>query len=671
MSQELRRSFAQVVVSSGLTISRIVPLASSDLAAFVGRAKERYVRTHRQGSMATVCAAILFDALRSDIEKTERRNVTSFSRPQLRDAMAAHPAWEGKAFEETSFNTIPEDLGEQLQQFTHDDFAEGRTWKIRFAGPTKKFRVNKETRELFLEVTAEAAESSAETTALRPRRLKRWHWATAGVVTLALATFLVAPRVREQPVPAPPREQTLAIVPFRLLTPDPQLQFLGIGIADAVITRVSNLEPVRVRPTAAVLRYATENRDPQSIGREVAADYVLAGTLQTAPNSIRANVQLVRTSDGAAVWGQQVDVARDELLSLEDTIAARVAAALHVRLSDEHRARLARHATHVPAAYEHYLRGRAALLQLTRTDTETAVREFEQAIALDPRYAAAHAGLANGAAQMRIRFAPTGDSQRWADRAKEEASRAVALAPDLAEAHEALAAVYRFDEFDWESVMEESGRAIALNPDLELPHHYRGAAAFHLGLLDLAEREAHIALDLNRTRPFEPLRILGVAALARGNWALAEDYLSEVGRKSDIGDWYEAVALFQLGRRADAEGLLRERGGGETRQARATAVLASLLAATGRAAEARDLTQLASRGLVDHHVAYSIGVVYAQLGDREMALTWLKRAIETGFPCYPFFVSDPLLAPLRSDASFRAVLRELEVKHAEWQRKYR
>lgn len=671
MSQELRRSFAQLVASSGLTICDIVQPGSADLAAFVGRAKERYVRTHRQGSMATVCAMLLFDALQRDVETSERRHVTSFGRQELRDAMAAHPAWEGKAFEETSFNTVPEDLGEQLEQFVHEDFAEGRAWKVRFAGPTKKFRTNKATRELFLEVTAAPAEASAEATTPRPSRIRRWHWGAVGIAILALAAVLIAPYVREKPVPIPPREQTLAVVPFRLLTPDTQLHFLGIGIADAVITRVSNLEAVHVRPTTAVLRYATGDRDLQSIGREVVADYVLAGTLQTAPNRIRANVQLVRTSDGAAVWGEQVDVARDDLLALEDTIATRVAASLHLRFSDEHRARLARHNTQAPAAYEHYLRGRAALLQLTKAETEGAVRDFEEAIRIDPRYAAAHAGLANAAAQMRIRFASAGESRKWAERAKEEASRAVALSPDLAEAHEALAAVYRFDEFDWERVMDESGRAIALNRDLELPHHYRGAAAYHLGLPDLAEREARIALDLNRARPLEPVRILGVSALSRGDWRAAEEYLGEVGRRSDIADSAEAMALFQLGRRADAEALLRQTGGGETRQARATAVLASFLCATGRAPEGRELIERATGGLIDHHVAYSIGVAYAQLGDRANAMVWLKRAIETGFPCYPFFVADPLLEPLRNDASFRALLHELESKNAGWRRKYR
>src|SRR5712691_5326442 len=259
-------------------------LDGAALAASIGRAKERYVRTHRQGSMATVCAMILFDALRADIEGSGRGQITSFGRQQLRDAMAAHPAWEGKAFEETSFNTVPEDLGEQLQQFVHEDFANGRTWRFRFAGPTKKFRRDQSTRELFLEMEHEPA---AEVT--KPPNRRAWLWPLIAFV-LALGALLpfISPRKKSPPVAAA-REVVLAVVPFRLLTPDPQLQFLGTGIADAVITRASNLEPARVRPTIAVLRYANSDRDPQAIGRELGADYVLTGTLQAAKDSIRSS----------------------------------------------------------------------------------------------------------------------------------------------------------------------------------------------------------------------------------------------------------------------------------------------------------------------------------------------------------------------------------------------
>lgn len=625
--------------------------------------------------MATVCALILFDALRSDVESSDRRQITSLSRPQLRDAMAAHPAWEGKAFEDTSFNTVPEDLGEQLQQFVHEDFAAGQTWRFRFAGPTKKFRKDQTTRELFLEIEYEASPQSSVVAPPLPQsgesRRKTWLRVAPVIVAAAAALFVLTPhRTRTAPL-QPAREVTIAVVPFRLVTPDPQLQFLGVGIADAIITRVSNLEPVRVRPTATVLRYANSDHDAQSIGRDLGADYVLAGTLQETKDLIRSSVQLVRSADGASVWGQQFDVPRSDLLALEDAIASRVAASLHLRLSDEHRDRLARHGTHDPAAYEHYLRGRGTLLQLTKEDTERAIREFEAAVALDPRYAAARAGLANAAAQMRKGFASGEESKHWGARAKEEAARALELAPDLAEAHEALAAVYRYDEFDFERVMDESGRAIALNPDLGLPHLYRSAGAFHLGLIDTAEREARAGIDLDRERPIEAVRLLGASALARGKWSDAENYLSEVTRRSDIGEYYEALALFHLGRVRDAEVLLRREGGGETRQARAHAALASILGATHRVAETQALADRTASGYIDHHVAYSLGVAYGQLGDHAKAVQWLTRAVETGFPCYPFFQTDPLLEPVRGDAAFRALVDDLRRRHERWGRKYR
>ena len=100
--------------------------------------------------MATVSALILFDALRRDLSASGRKSITAFSRPQLRDAMAAHPAWEGKAFEETSFNTVPEDLGEQLEQFAHEDFVGGHRYRFRFRGPTRKFRNDKSSKSLSL-----------------------------------------------------------------------------------------------------------------------------------------------------------------------------------------------------------------------------------------------------------------------------------------------------------------------------------------------------------------------------------------------------------------------------------------------------------------------------------------------------------------------------------------
>jgi TolB-like protein len=503
--------------------------------------------------MATVSAMILFDALRQDVSASGRKSITSFSRQQLRDAMAAHPAWEGKAFEETSFNTVPEDLGEQLEQFSHEDYAGDRNYRFRFRGPTRKFREEKSSRELYLEVRSEPLEQKSTSSAATRR-------STLVVVMTVLVIAIIASIAtvvkRPHPAAVKPKNATLAVLPFRLLETDSELRFLEVGIADAVITRLSNVELVRVRPTTAILRYQNRETDLQRVGHELAADYLLSGTLQTAGDRIRAGVQLIHVDDGAAIWGEHFDLPRSDLLSLEDAIADRVALSLQPRLTGGQRARLSRRFTTNPIAYEHYLRGRAAILLLTQPATRQAIEEFDAAIRSDPSYALARAGLANAAAQMRIRFASKNEIPALAARAKHEAEEALRLAPDQAEAHEALAAVYRYDEFDWEKVMDESGRALALNPDLELAHDYRASAALHLGLLTLAEREARTSMDVNPQQALEPLRILGVSSLFAGRYSDAISRLREVARHSDIADYHLGLALYCAGQQSEADKLL-------------------------------------------------------------------------------------------------------------------
>ena len=619
--------------------------------------------------MATVSALILFDALRQDLETTGRQSTTSFSRPQLRDTMAAHPAWEGKAFEETSFNTVPEDLGDQLEQFVHEDFIGGRKYRFRFRGPTRKFRKEKTSKELYVEIEAEPFDEPPGGTR-RPLTIALASLLAIAVLITLAALILRRPHASPKPA-AQTRAVTLAVLPFRLLGNDEQLRFLGTGIADAVITRLSNSDVITVRPTTAVLQYENHSGDLRPVGRALAAEYVVSGILQPAGDRLRAGVQLIRIEDGAAIWGQQFDVPSSDLLSLEDSIADRVVASLAPRLNADQRARVARRFTSNPVAYEHYLRGRAAMLLETGEGTKQAISEFEKAIASDPSYALARAGLANSAALMRIRFAPKNETAMWSARAKEEAEEALRLAPDLAEAHEAMAAVYRYDEFDWVKVMDESGRAIALHPDLELAHDYRAAAALHLGLLPLAEREARIAMEINPQRPIEALRIKGVVALFNGDYADAVQLLQEVAQRTDISDYYLGLALFYAGRNAEAESLLNRLGGGETRNARAAAALASILAARGDKKESsRIVERVARESAIDHHVAYSLGAAYAQIGDTSQSMRWLNESVRIGFPCYPWFRRDPLLQPLRGNAQFETLLTRLREQNDAWSKRY-
>jgi tetratricopeptide (TPR) repeat protein len=338
-----------------------------------------------------------------------------------------------------------------------------------------------------------------------------------------------------------------------------------------------------------------------------------------------------------------------------------VAAALEVETGAVER--LSRRSTADAAAYERYLRGRSRLAELTREGVFAAVAEFEEALRRDSTFAQAHAGLATAAAQISTRFAAEQEIDAWADRARLEAARALELDPHLAEAHEALAAVFRNTEYDWEGTIEESNRALQLNPHLELPHYYKAGAFYHLGLIDLAEREVEAGTAINPVNRVEPQRLRGTIALLAGRYGDAESFLEEVERRtrSPSGEWYLAQALYYSGDAARAESLLvalaSESG---SMQRRAQATLASFRAAAGDQATARGwLSRVEGAAYKDHHVVYALGATYAQLGEKEEARRWLARAAETGFPCYPWFDRDPLLEPLRKDAWFRGFIKNL------------
>jgi tetratricopeptide (TPR) repeat protein len=274
---------------------------------------------------------------------------------------------------------------------------------------------------------------------------------------------------------------------------------------------------------------------------------------------------------------------------------------------------------------------------------------------------------------MRIRFAPQEEVKSWDERAKQSANRALELDPDLAEAHEALAAVYRNSEFDWVQTIVESDRALSMNPNLDQPHYYRAAAFYHLGLLDLAEREANAGLRINPVNRLEALRVRGTTALFAGKYSDSVAVLEEARRVSSapVTDWYLAQAYYYAGARERAENILGELRGSAQAEQRAKATLASFLSARGEKQRAEKLLDEVMAGsYTDHHVHYSIGVAYAQLGDHVKARLWLAKAIASGFPCYPWIQRDQLLQPMQGDPEFQRMMTDLQKSWEAAQAKY-
>ena len=484
--------------------------------------------------------------------------------------------------------------------------------------------------------------------------------AVASILVTASLSFVFLPRPLGQPA-ALPANSTLAVMPFDVANVEGTPEYLGVSLADAVIARVATGGGIRVRPVAATRQYDQGSRDVRAVGRTLRADYVLAGVLRRKGGRDSVQLELLHTATGRTVWSSAVEVAESDLIGLETAISERVASAFQGSGTS------GRGRTENPLAFQAYLQGRAHLAQLTTADTLAAVAAFERALALDSKYALAHAGLAKASAQMYIRFTTDADLDTWRSRAERHARRALELEGTLAEAHEALAAVARHADFDWERTIEQSAQALRLNASLDLPHFYLASAFQHIGRLDLVEREISAALDANPVSVGEAIRLRGMAALWSGRFAAARTHFEQLQPLSSkpVPEVLLAQALFYAGDTARAESLLAGLQGGTPPVQRGRALLASFLAARGAKHDSLALVNdVLSHTYRDHHVAYSLGATYAGLGQSEEALRWIRQAADTGLLCSAWYLNDPLLAPLRKNPAFAAFIGGVEARAA-------
>jgi tetratricopeptide (TPR) repeat protein len=267
-----------------------------------------------------------------------------------------------------------------------------------------------------------------------------------------------------------------------------------------------------------------------------------------------------------------------------------------------------------------------------------------------------------------VRYAYESEAVSWGKRAETEARRALEQDSSLGEAHLAIgsAAGTLYRGFDWKTVMSESATALALDPSLELAHIARMRAFYHLGLFDSAREEAQRARALNPTPNIELARLEVAVELFGGDFKKAADQAAALLPRTDAPAirHYLGLARFYLKDVTGAREVLAGTMRGGKPDVRAQASLASVEAAAGLRKEARARILAIERGsYMDHHVAYSLGAAWAQLGDAATSIRWLQQAVDTGFPCYPWFAKDTLLDPVRSAPGFRELIARLEAQH--------
>jgi TolB-like protein len=464
--------------------------------------------------------------------------------------------------------------------------------------------------------------------------------------------------------------RTLAVLPLKSLGADEQ--YLGLGIADAVIRKTNQTGGLVVRPTSAIRRYLNEDTDALSAARALGADAVLEGNVQQAGERLRVGVNLLRTKDGVSLWADSFDMRMTDIFTIQDTVAQQVASRLRLRLDPSQQTRLAKRYTANPLAYQFYLKGLYHFdqrMSLNAAQMRTTIDYFSKAVEADPDFAAAHAQLASVYALIGV-FRETTETA-WVDRARAEIARAEALDPKLAEIQLARFRLLssHYEGFNVAGAVRALLSAQELDPDVG--HAELGYAYTHLGLPDLAARSLTRALEIDPTSEYAKSQLLVMYEMSGQD----REWLAAFKRfrpNAPVEPWYYLkTAQLDEAERAVAAAVARERSG-EIALLRARALLAARKG-DSRAAEAAIPAMLKRHPVKDpyyHHTAYAIACIYAIGGKSAEALKWLREAVATGFSTYPLFEGDPALDRIRSVPEFQTFMGELKITTDGYRREF-
>ncbi len=493
----------------------------------------------------------------------------------------------------------------------------------------------------------------------------------AGVlIALTLGALGYAWRWRQTSVAPQAEIKSLAVLPLKSF--DAGENYLGLGIADAIIRRINQTGELIVRPTSAVRRYLNEDTDALAAARQLNADAVLEGSVQRADDRLRVSVNLLRTADGASLWADRFDMRTTDIFTIQDTVAQQVASRLHLRLDSSQQARLTKRYTSNAIAYQFYLKGVYSFdqrMSLTKPQWEATFDLFKKALEADPNFALAHAQLAQAYAVKAVFIEPT--EAVWAERAREEINRAQTLDPQLAETHLARQQLLfsRYEGFQGEAAVREVLLAQQFNPNVghaELAYLY-----VHLGLEDFAARELQRAFEIDPTSEFAKNMTLAMYEMG-GKY---DEWLG-AHQKFYPNDTIEAWYFLGKGRLEEAQRAIEEPSArysfGEFRVLPKKALLFALKG-DFRAAEALIPSILSMHPVKDpyyHHDAYDIACIYALQGKSVEADKWLREAAATGFQCYLLFERDAYLNRIRQTPEFIRFMAEMKAQNERYRREF-
>lgn len=454
------------------------------------------------------------------------------------------------------------------------------------------------------------------------------------------------------------REGTsIAVLPFRTIGGG--ADYFGLGMSDVIITKLSGLRRLNVRPTSTIFRYAGRAVDPVEAGRELMVDNVLDGSVQYADGQVRVSVRLIRVSDGQTLWAGIFDERAEDVFGVQDTIADKLTSRLYANLTEDEKRTLAKRQTVSLEAYEDYVQGIYYSGKRTKEAFGKSINYFTEAIKKDPNYALAYAGLAQAYALVAIWGYDLLPQEEAFERAEALAAKALELDESLAEAHAVLALHKELHGNDPKGAEKEYKRAIELDPNNPSIHHQYGVFLQDTLNIEGAYGELRLAQQLD-PRSMQINLNLCQATYLLGRYEEAYGYC-QTARESEphharvnlgIGlinleskRYDEAIALFEAVK-ADLPpycwGPLGYAYAKSGRESDARALLASL-----------EKTQGPPTG----GEQYAKALIYAGLGDVERALRTLKSESKS-WPGYCLYIKyDPQLSVVRSSSGFGPLLK--------------
>ena len=471
------------------------------------------------------------------------------------------------------------------------------------------------------------------------------------------------------------KTRSLAVLPFKLirLSDENKVEdqaedeagdsdrFLSIGLADALITRLSSLRSVAVRPTSSILKFAATETDALTAARTMNVSYVLDGHILKVGERLRITVQLMKRDDGALLWATQFDQHNTDILNLQDSIATRVAGSLVPQLTSEEQAQLAKRGTNNSQSYEAYLRGRYHWHSYTEEGLAQAIINFYEAIALDPNYALAYTGVADYFNWLGL-YGLLPPKECFAA-AKNAAAKAIELDAALAEGYASLG--FSTWAADWNAQESERlfQRAIELNPSYSQAHEWYAL------LLASQSRHDEAIGELQRAQKLDPYSPTGymIFAFCLHKARRYEEAYAQLQRALDLDPNYLLAlqgvgwVLPLLGRHEEAIAACRRAVEISERSAVTLVTLGHALATAGIVDEARQIAREIEEISTRRYVPpYYLALIYTGLGEFEMAFAWLDKGIDERDLWCQWLSVEPRLDPLRQDARFAQYLERIQ-----------